>query len=115
MATLEQVKKGVLYYIESDILPHLTGAKKFGFAAYVSLASENVVSIAEKYKSHPAVSVLNIVSDNGDVDIDKLYSAVTDIIKNGEKMKIDIPFIGELTIDRSDIEKLYRYIKGGIT
>ena len=31
---------------------------------------------------------------------------------NGEKQVINIPLIGDMTVDKSDLEKLYRYIKG---
>ena len=31
---------------------------------------------------------------------------------NGERYSVNIPMIGEMTVDRTDLEKLYQYIKG---
>ena len=66
----------------------------------------------EKYREHPAVAVLDMIDAEGNVDIDKLYQAVAPQFANGKKQTISIPLIGDMTIDRTDLEKLYRYIKG---
>ena len=33
------------------------------------------------------------------------------MFQDGEKQHINIPLIGELMVDRTDLEKLYQYIK----
>lgn len=112
MVTMQQVKNGVVRYIDSDLLPQLDGFRKIGLGVYSALAANNIVAVAMKYKDHPAVAVLGIVDENGNVDIDKLYQSVIPMFANGEKQRIDIPMIGELRLDKMDIEKLYHYIKG---
>ena len=112
MVTLLQVKNGLVKYVDSDILPHLTGFKKIALGAYVALASENVVSVMSKNKDNPAVAVLDVVDENDNADIDKLYQAFSSMMPDGQKYSIDIPMIGELRVDRSDLEKLYQYIRG---
>lgn len=112
MVTMQQVKNGLVKYIDTDVLPHLTGIKKLGLGVYTALAANNVVGLMEKYRDHPAVSMLDVIDDDGNVDIDKLYQAVSPQFANGEKQTISIPLIGDMTVDRSDLEKLYRYIKG---
>ena len=112
MVTLVQVKNGLVKYVDSDILPHLTGFQKIALGAYVALASENVVSVMSKNKDNPAVAVLDVVDENDNVDIDKLYQAFSSMMPDGQKYSIDIPMIGELRVDRSDLEKLYQYIRG---
>lgn len=112
MVTMQQVKNGIVKYIDSDLLPQLDGFKRIGLGVYSALAANNAVSIAMKYKDHPAVSVLGILDESGNVDIDKLYQNIIPMFANGEKQRIDIPMIGELRIDKMDIEKIYHYIKG---
>lgn len=55
---------------------------------------------------------MDVIDTDGNVDIDKLYQAVAPQFANGEKQVINIPLIGDMTVDKSDLEKLYRYIKG---
>lgn len=112
MVTMQQVKNGLVKYIDADVLPHLAGIKKLGLGVYTALAANNVVGLIEKYREHPAVAVLDVIDTDGNVDIDKLYQAVAPQFANGEKQTISIPLIGDMTVDKSDLEKLYRYIKG---
>ena len=112
MVTMQQVKNGLVKYIDTDVLPHLTGIKKLGLGVYTALAANNVVGLMEKYREHPAVTMLDVIDAEGNVDIDKLYQAVLPQFANGEKQTISIPLIGDMTVDRSDLEKLYCYIKG---
>ena len=111
LVTMNQVKNGLVKDIDSDVLPHLTGIKKIGLGVYTALAADNVVGLIEKYKVHPAVSVLNVIDAEGNVDIDKLYQALDPMFSTGERQSINIPMIGELIMDRNDLEKLYRYMK----
>lgn len=113
MVTLNQVQTGLMKYIDNDVLTHLTGIKKVGLGLYSSLAASNVASTILKYKDHPAVSVLDVMDADGNVDIDKIYQAALPMFSGGEKHSVPIPMIGDLLIDRTDLEKMYRYIKEG--
>lgn len=112
MVSIEQVKSGLIKYIDSDIMPHLTGLRKVGLGVYVALASDKAVDMAMQYRDHPAVAVLDVIDDAGNVDIDRLYQAVIPMVQSGEKIPVEIPLIGEVRMDRNDVEKLYRYIVG---
>lgn len=114
MVTVNQVQAGVTRFIDTDILPHLTGVKKIGLGIYSALAAQNVTGMVMKYKDHPAIDVLNVVDKEGNVDIDRLYQAAAPMFANGERHTITIPLIGDMTIDKTDLEKLYRYVKEGI-
>lgn len=111
MVTINQVQSGILQYIESDLMPHLDGLKKIGLGVYAMLAANNIASAILLYKDHPAVKMLDVFGENNEIDIDKLYNAVLPYYSNGEKQTISIPLIGDFTMDKTDIEKLYRYIK----
>ncbi len=111
MVSMNQVQLGLARYIDSEILPHLSGAKKIGLGIYSSLAAQNLSNFLNSKKDHPAISMLNIIDPAGNVDIDKVYQAAVHSFPEGEKVRMDIPLIGELILDRSDLEKVYRYIK----
>lgn len=96
-------------YIDSEIMPKLTGWRKVGMGAYIALAARNAGGLITKYKDHPAVAVLN-VTDGENIDIDAVYNAVLPYADDA--IKIDIPTIGEISLNREDIDKIYRYMKG---
>ena len=52
--------------------------------------------------------MLNVVTDDGMVDIDKVYTVAKPMFD--QKQSIDLPLIGRVTFDGGDVEKLYRYI-----
>lgn len=112
MITIEQAKSGLMRYIDNDMLPHLSGLKHVGLGIYSALAAENASRFVMQYMSHPAIAILGVMDENGNIDLDKLYSAASKMFANGERVTINIPVIGEYTVDRSDLEKLYRYMRG---
>lgn len=113
MVSIQQVQAGAAKYIDQDILPHLTGAKRLGLGIYSALASQHLAETAMKYRTHPAVEVLHLFDGDGNVDIDALYQAAAPLFEGGERHTIHIPVIGDMTVDRTDLETFYRYIKEG--
>lgn len=111
MATMTQVKTGLVRFVDSDILPHLSGAKKIGLGIYVALAANNLEARVYQYVNHPAVSMLDVIDANGNVDIDKVYQAAVPMFNAGQRVPIQIPMIGEYMMDMTDVEKIYKYIK----
>ena len=111
MVTMNQLQNGITAYIDREVLPHLTGMKRVGLGVYSAMAANNIGPMLTKYKDHPAVAVLDVIDSDGNVDVDKLYQAALPMFQDGEKQHINIPFIGELMVDRTDLEKLYQYIK----
>lgn len=95
-------------FFDSDIMPHLTGAKKLGAAAYVALASRNLEHTIHKYKDHPAIAMLDLIHDD-EIDIERLYEVIAP--RFTEKISMDVPLLGTFTFDRADLDKLYYYMK----
>ena len=60
-------------------------------------------------KNKPIVALTGAVMDDG-VDVDALFSAVSPYIN--EPVTLSLPVVGDFRLDRSDFEKLYRYLKG---
>lgn len=112
MITMQQAQIGLVKYIDTDIMPHLSGMKKVGLGIYAGLAGNNIAALVERYAHHPAVEVLGVVDEAGNIDIDALYNAAVPMFSDGKKIPINIPMIGELTVDKTDLEKLYQYMKG---
>lgn len=110
MATMNQVKNGLVRYIDNEILPHLTGAKRIGLGIYTALAAESLEKTIMQYATNPAVAMLDVIDKSGNVDVAKLYKAAAPFFGDGVKQTLTIPFIGDFSFDRNDLEKLYHYI-----
>lgn len=113
MVTFDNVVTGVIKYIDTEIMPHLSGIKKIGLVAYTGLIAQNANIMFDKYAKHPAIEVLDVISDDNNIDIDKLYRSILPMFSDGHKEVIKIPLIGDLKIDKNDIEMMYKYITEG--
>lgn len=112
MADLNQVKTGVLKYIDDEIMPHLDGTKKIGLGVYVALIADRLPEIVQKCENYPSIKMLDVIDGKGNIDIDRIYRAIAPMMKDGEKLLVSIPLIGDFRLDTADIEKIYRNIKG---
>lgn len=113
MVTLDNVVNGVIKYMDTEIIPHLSGVKKIGLTTYVGLAVQNTNAMFEQYSKHPAIDILNVIDDENNIDIDKIYRSIAPMFADGHKELIKIPLITEFKIDKNDIEMMYKYITEG--
>lgn len=112
MATLAQVKTGAATYIESEIISKIGGWQKWVAGAAVSMALNRADAIYETLRQNPAVGMLGIIDDSGNIDIDTLYAEFKRQAQRGP-ISFDVPMIGKLTLNESDVDKIYQSIKGG--
>lgn len=110
MVNAQQIKSGVTKYINSEILPHLSGLPKIGVSTYINLMSDKVPELMIQMRDQPGVSILGIIDEEGNMDLDRLYKAVVPTMMEGEKITIEVPLIGSFDLSKQDIDKLYKYI-----
>lgn len=107
--TVNQIMTGLTGYIDAEILPHLSGAKRYGATVYLALVELNAMNWIKDALNHPAVRMLGVV-DGENVDADKLHTAMSKAM-HGESLKIDIPIIGTFSFNTSDVDKLFDYMR----
>lgn len=110
MVTLNQVKAGAAAYIEQEIIAKIGGWQKWVAGAAVSMALNRADTIFEALRQNPAVQLLGIIDDSGEIDIDALYSEFKKQAQHGP-ISFDVPMIGKLTLNESDVDKIYNSIK----
>ena len=111
MATLAQVKAGVAAYIEQEIISKIGGWQKWVAGAVVSMALNRADGIFDALKDNPAIKLLGIIDDSGNIDIEALYAEFKRQAQRGP-ISFDVPMIGKLTLNESDVDKIYANIKG---
>lgn len=113
MATLAQVKAGAAAYIEQEIISKIDGWQKWIAGAVVARTLDRADTIVDALRQNPAVQMLGIFDDSGDIDIDALYTEFKKQAQRGP-VSFDVPMIGRLTLNESDVDKIYQSIKGAV-
>ena len=104
MVTIQQVRQGMCRYIDTEFINKIGGLAKWGVAIGGSL-------IVEKYTSDPSIlKSIGCLSEDGMVDIDRLYDIVYNVAKERGKVTQNFPMIGDVSFTEEDVTKLYHYI-----
>ena len=103
--TVEQVKNGVVAFIEREIASKATGLQKFMAYCAMPLAGRTVENYASTAKGNAITAVF--FNDNGDVNIDELYNMAKSAVRKSGQFTMYGVILGE-----TDIDKIYNYIKG---
>lgn len=99
-------------FLEAEMLPNLEGWQSWVGGGILFLARERADSFMDPYLNHSLIKSFGIVTDNGLIDIDKAYKAIT---AGGEKAMKPIylnlgPF-GEFTVTKKDLDRLYNQLR----
>ena len=110
MVTIDQAMRGVAQYADNEIIPHLPTGKGIGAGIALTLIMDGGKSRILALKDHPAVQMMGVMDEGGNIDLDRLYNAARPRF-DGQKLPVTVPIIGELRFDVGDLDKLYRYIQ----
>ena len=112
MVNLNQLQNGIVKYIDNEIIPNISGWQKWVFGAVVSTAMLKTTNVFNVLKENPLIKMLEVIDENDNIDIDTIYR---EFLKQAQKGAItfDVPMLGALTLNSTDVEKMYRYIKEG--
>ena len=108
MIAKEKVIAGAAMYIEKEILPRLPEMKALAVAGAAALLARRAPGLLDEIEKNPAVKALGVI-ENGMVDMEAVYAAYAPkIIK---PMEIDVPFLGRMSFDRAEVDRLMEYIR----
>lgn len=110
MVTIDQAMRGVAQYADNEIIPHLPTGKGIGAGIALALIMDGGKSRILALKDHPAVQMMGVMDEAGNIDLERLYNAARPRF-DGQKLPVTVPIIGELRFDVGDLDKLYRYIQ----
>ena len=112
MVTYNQVVNGMTKYIDQEIVNKLQGLSRWGLGAVSGIALSKGANIFNNLKSHPIIKMLEVIDENDMIDIDTIYA---ELRKQAEKGSVTIatPMIGNITLTKDDVDKLYRLITEG--
>ena len=111
MATISQIQKGFVAFVDNEVAVAFDGWQKAVVAGAAGLVAANFPNLVKTYGGHPLVAALGIYDPaSGNVNIDALYNAF--VPKMGaDKIPITIPKIGTIKLGKDELEALMVYIR----
>ena len=110
MVSIERVKRGAARYLDDEFTNKMSGWQKWVFGAGAGMYLENLGATVDRLHKSELVKGLGIMDDAGNIDTDKLRRYFLAEAQKGS-ITFDVPMIGRVTLNESDVEKLYRYIE----
>lgn len=110
MVTMDELKDGVIRFLDAEIIPQMGGLRKLAFSTYIALAADGLADKLVKMKDSTIVAATGLIHEDGMIDVDKLYTTLCD--KLCEDVTLDVPMIGKLSFCRSDLDRCYHMIVG---
>lgn len=107
--TIDQAMRGAVRFADNEIIPHLPGGKGIGAGIALALIMDGGRSRILALREHPAVKLMQIMDEQGNIDLDRLYNAARPKFEN--KLSVSVPLIGDLKFDQNDVDKLYKYMQ----
>lgn len=107
--TIDQAIIGALRFADNEVIPLLPDGKGIAVGVMLVLSVDEGRERLLALGKNPAVKLLRIMDERGNIDIDRLYSAARPKLENG--MTVSVPLIGDLKFGQADADKLLQYIK----
>jgi len=108
MVTITQVQKGLTRFIDSDVMPKLSGWEKIVVGGGGGLIASKLPDVLGSYSMISALGVYD--AERGEVDLDAMYEAAKPYIGD-EAIPVKIPLVGvTLKLTQRELDSLYRYI-----
>ena len=107
MVSINQIKAGLGDYIEAVMLPRMDSKRKFVTGIAYILIATKIDNMVPTIAALPAIKMIGVIDQEGNVDIDSLYKAAKAQIERQGEM------LGDFKFRAADIDELYRYILNG--
>lgn len=110
MIEAARVVDGIMEYAHERVMPKMTPGRQFVAGTVIGLAASRVDAIMKTLAKNEMVKAFGLITENGMVDIDAVYEAAMMQIRKQQTLPVDVPMLGRMTFDESDLSELYRYI-----
>lgn len=102
------VMKGLARFIDEELIPKMSGLNKWVFGTGAGIALSKAEKIYHSLKDIELLNTLEILHEDK-VNVTCIYQ---ELLKQAEKgpIHVEIPMLGTITLDKHDVENLYRHI-----
>lgn len=110
MVTIDQAMRGIMRFADTEIIPHMPTGKGVFAGIVIALIMAGGKEQVLKLRDNPAVQMMHVMDDTGNIDLDRLYNIARPKM-DGQKLPVTVPLLGEFKFDVNDLDKVYRYIQ----
>lgn len=111
--TAEQMLNGLVQYADREVLNNLPTTGKWILGTGIGIAMARANEIVIELKDNSIVKAMGIVDEAGMFDEDLIIQHMKESARRYGKMEIQIPLVGKLTFDETDIDSLKNYFERG--
>lgn len=103
-----QVIKGLVEFVDEELVPKMTGLQKWLFGTGAGIVASKGEHVFHALKDIELLHTLELIHDEK-INVSCIYK---ELLRQAEKgdIHIEIPMIGSIRLDHTDVEKIYRYI-----
>lgn len=118
MVGLDRIEYGIATFLDRELLPRLPfdSGKKTLVAAGAAVLMKGYLKKMQAALGSETVKMAGLTDENGNINVEAIREElIQKTPDNGMQFHANIPFLGplDLTIHKSDVEKIYQYITGG--
>lgn len=107
--TYNQVKQGLMYYIESEFVSKFPDWRKWGIAIGAAAYINKLDKIFQE--KLPMLIDLGYAREDGTLDIEKVYNDFITVAQKQGSINQNVPLIGNVEFTQDDITKIYQILK----
>lgn len=109
MYDYKTVMNGLAEFVDTEILSKIDDWRKWVFGAGVGFYLSQGKEMVEQLKENNLVRKMNLIDKDNKINIDLLYKEMK-VQAAKSAIMFDIPTIGPLVINESDLDKIYSII-----
>lgn len=104
---------GLSKFIDTNILSHYppTSLKRIAAAGAIAIYLNQNMTLVDKILQHPMVEAMNLVNDQGMVNIETLRDVYKNEINKVGFLRMHLPLLGDVDFTSDDLDSLYRILQ----
>jgi hypothetical protein len=102
------VLHGLSKFVDEDLIPKMSGLQRWIFGTGAGIALSKGDEMFHQYKNMPILHTLGLIEEDK-INVTCIYKELLGQAEHGP-IHVEIPMLGTITLDKTDVEKMYRYI-----
>lgn len=105
----QELENGVMEYINTEFCSRLEDWRKWLLPIAAGYA---MPYMEKKYLDNlEMLKTVGVVDQDGNIDIDTLYTKTLEVARKTGNMRWDVPMLGPVVFGSEDVDKLYRILR----
>jgi hypothetical protein len=108
---LEKVIDGIAKYVENHIVPQMNNLQQVGYFTFYEMVKSDTDIIKQFLSGNFFARLLISADKNGDINMERVVSALKKVISKKGKISFSIPMYGDFNLTNEDISEILKNIQ----